>query len=1410
MYHLRKRLRRRDVTIAVEFETSTLQAEKNLYFCIKTVTKMKKHLILFVLLSALVPTAFAQTSRLYTSELGLPNSQINRICQDGDGFLWVCTEGGLLRYDGVYFEEFRHDQSNGLSLLSDSVHDFCEDDRGVKWVGTASGLAVFDSEHSRFGRFDLQDSRQPESRQFIGKLLLAPKRTGGSLLFVVTGGSGIYVIDTERQTLLDDKREKIYASIPDEHISAAILDSDRRLWIVPDRSSLPTILNVDRLEPCTDVHWDAELVRLADKLQITTLAEDPVTHNLLIGTTDQGILIFDHAAGMVRRARGKTARKTVVASALYNNQARPEEGRCFLLGNEDGGLLFFDTSTEEVRPGMLPSMRRSSENWKATTLFEDRQGNVWMGLYQNGLLVAPRSMFGFSYIGFDKNGIPGQNSACVMSLYDDGKRLWAGTDGAGLFCAEPGGKQRNFNKDNSGLTNNAVMCVEGDKHGNLWIGTYLEGLFCLDAGGSIHLFPDQGRIGVSRIRTLEYDPVRDLLYVGTYGAGLVVVDPVRKSVIASYVEEQYQWISALHLDRSGMLWVGTYNGPYQFLTDTGQLVPFRMDTERPRIYAINTDNEGNVWFGTGEGILCLDAEGRVLKQYNENDGLAHNVIRDIVPDETGNLWISTAGGLSRLNPRTGSITSYHSSDGLQSNEFRSGAVARSASGLLFFGGTGGVTAFSPRLIDGSGHKVPQVFLSALRELERQIEYDPNLGSANLIDKHISEATRILVPTGTDLFSLTFSVPEYTNPMRIAFACRLNGFDADWKTVPARQRTATYTNVPPGRYTFEVKAFFEGMPEEYSLRSIDIQVQAPWYRTGWAYAAYLLLLAGITLLLLHLGRQRQRQIKEKKEAELKELRLGLFTNLTHEIRTPLNLVMGPLGAIREAEQDPVRKDTYNLMYRNCLRINRIVNQLMDLRKIDAGQMQLFFRETDIIYFIKDIMQSFDKLAENKRIDFSLTSVHPEEMLWIDQGNFDKIVYNILSNAFKHTPEGGRIRVDVSAPVPNHGELQADIREFVQVRIFNSGSRIEEAWISHVFDRFVQVNPHDANSGSGVGLNLTKMLVELHHGQISAENEEDGVVFRVLVPVGKEHLTEQELSYTSHHKDLYIKSPSAQEHEDQTFTQAEAPADKAARARKSVVVVDDDDDTREYLRNLLRGRYNVTACADAKSAWDTVSQTLPDAVVTDLVMPGESGSDLCARIRANSATRHIPVLILTGQNGVEEQQAASDSGADKFLSKPISVELLLSSIAQVISSREAVKEKFGVALNYDYTGIQMGSADEKLLRRIVESIQTHLDEPEYGVTALCEDVGISRVHLNRKLKAFGKDSPGVLIKTFRMKQAAYLLANNKVNVSEVAYRVGFSSHSYFSNAFREYFGMSPREFVTRIQENPDDASLKQMFE
>ena len=1374
----------------------------------------KSRLILFFLLTVLFPAA-AQTTRLLSPESGLVSSQVYRVCQDGEGVIWLCTEGGLLRFDGMGFESFRHDRGNRYSIPTDSVQDLCEDRTGTKWVATASGLSIFDTDYNTFVPYDLQDGRLPSSTQFISRLLEVPDRVSGSHLFVCTSAYGIYVIDTGTRTLVNDAREKLLRNLPSEFIRTVFMDAQRQLWVAPEEDTGIIVLDVDTLEPVTRITWSPDLVPIAGQIRPTAFGEDPVSGNIFIGTASHGLLVYEASTRVIRRARSRTNVPSAVSALLYNPLDNGLGERTFLVGNEDGGLLVLHAVTEDISPAILPGVREDLSEKRCTFAMADSQGNLWVSLYQSGVLLVPHSMFGFGYLGFSSKGKPQENSACITSIFEEpgADRLWVATEGAGLFCQEGRKPARNYNRDNSNLTNNAIMTVTRDRRGTLWIGTFLDGLFYLEPGGGIQKFKGQPQIGSIRIRTLAYDALRDRLYVGTHGAGLAIVDPLRQTVVGQVASEDDMWVSCLFLDPRNRLWIGTYNGPECYDPDSGRKTSVRIlpDGSPTRVFAIKGDTEGTMWFGTSDGLFCLGADGHSVRQFTEQDGLPNNVVRDILLTPGGDVWLSTTNGLACYSPEKDSFIRFHAPDGLQGDEFRPGAAFRSASGKLYFGGPGGITYFNPDLTDQGMYKVPQVRLSRLSILDEEIRYNPAAGADNLTDKHISKANRIDIPARTGLFSVEFSAPEYANPQRLVYSYRLDGFDPAWKTATAEYRIASYTNVPPGRYRLEVRSFFEGYPDNFTQRTVDIRVHAPWYRQNWAYVLYFCLASLIGVGLYRLYRRRQRQKREAEEAELKELRLGLFTNLTHEIRTPLNLVMGPLGAIRVAEQDPVRKDTFNLMYRNCLRINRIVNQLMDLRKIDAGQMKLYFRETDIVYFIKDILQSFDKLAESKRIGISLTSAHAEEPLWIDQGNFDKIVYNILSNAFKHTPEGGRIRVDISAPTPNAGELQADVREFVQLRIFNSGSRIEEAWISRVFDRFVQVNPRDANSGSGVGLNLTKMLVELHHGAISAENEEDGVVFRVLVPVGKDHLSKQELSYTSHHKDLYVKSPSAQfEHEDQTFTQEEAPADKAARARKSVVVVDDDDDTREYLRQLLRGRYNVTACADAESAWTVVSETLPDAVVSDLVLPGESGSDFCARIRANAATRHIPVLILTGENGVEEEQAASDSGADKFLSKPISVELLLSSIAQAISSREAVKEKFGVALDYDYTGIKMGSADDKLLHRIVDSIQAHLDDPEFGVASLCEDVGISRVHLNRKLKAFGKDSPGVLIKTFRMKQAAYLLANNKVNVSEVAYRVGFSSHSYFSNAFREYFGMSPREFVTRIQENPDDESLKLLFQ
>jgi len=478
------------------------------------------------------------------------------------------------------------------------------------------------------------------------------------------------------------------------------------------------------------------------------------------------------------------------------------------------------------------------------------------------------------------------------------------------------------------------------------------------------------------------------------------------------------------------------------------------------------------------------------------------------------------------------------------------------------------------------------------------------------------------------------------------------------------------------------------------------------------------------------------------------------------------------------------------------------------------MQLHFLETDIVYFIRDIMQSFDNMAVTRNIDLNLSPASEVLNLWIDQGNFDKIVFNLLSNAFKHTPDGGRIGIGISAPEKNQGSLAPEVDSLVRITITNSGSHIDDSHMDKIFERFFQSDVLDAKMGSGVGLSLTRMLVDLHHGDISVANTEEGVCFTVLMPVGCAHLTEEEMSATTHHQDLYTKGPSTEElvrsTEDIAFTPTAESSEKVVKSRRSVVIVDDDPEIRDYLLAELRSQYNVKTFRGAQDAWADISTTQPDVVVTDLVMSGMDGLELCRKIRHNPVTNHIPVIILTSSSDESSHQESIDSGADRFLSKPLSIDLLRSSIAQVISARDTMRGKFSGGTHFDYDEVKVASAGADLMDRVMEVVKRNLDNPEFGVEDLSREVGMSRVHMNRKLKEALGISPSSLIKSTRMKQAAYLLVHDKVNISEVAYRVGFSTPSYFSNSFRSYFGLSPKEFVVKYADVTEREELDKLFE
>lgn len=1354
-------------------------------------------------------TSQAQMARLYTSESGLANSHTHDIFQDSKGFIWISTENGLSRFDGVKFTTFNYDRNNPNSLASNVTCTVFEDSNGTYWVGTSAGLQIFDTDYNSFTKINLEDWSVPKSDQHIMSITEITHDESRKIA-VGTSGHGIYVIDPETLKIEHELQNSMNKLLESEFISKMYKDSRDRLWITSNNGGL-TVIDLKSGEPLKDI-WGPWTRRVA-RDTFSSFIEDEITGNIIIGTTNSGVVIFDESEGKIRRTK-RTPSEYYHIMAMIPNTIAPNYGsHTYLVGIENLGIKLFDAETEEIKDIRFPNVSFDTSKWKVHSLMEDNQGNVWVGAIQSGVMVIPKSMF-----GFEQTDLGAKMS--ITSVIEDTERgcLWIGTDGNGVYMVDRNNNISNFSMDNSGLSNNSIMSLTLDKRGKLWVATYLGGLYSYTESSGFRQFKDSRTLGTEKIFCLAYSTVDDVLYIGTHGRGFFMADTKEEKILKSWDDDSNKWTSSLYLDSSDLLWVGTYNGPLAYDSKVDRLISYDLDSDKSmRVNAFYESSDGNVWIGTGEGLVCMERSTRKKAIYTEEDGLACNSVTGILEDANGCLWVSTLNGLSQFNLKTKKFKNFYQHDGLQENEFNTRATYKAKDGKLYFGGIKGLTSFNPHNVDIKSKNVPPLYLSNLNVMNNDIMYDPQLGNDNILDKQITEATQIKLPNTAKVFSLEFSVLEYTNPRKIVYEYMMEGLDKTWNRTLPGSNTATYTNMPHGRYKLKIKAFYEGEPDDYSYREVGIRIQAPWHLSIWAWIAYIIvgILAALALLEY---RRRRRDLKiQQEESELKEMKLQMFTNISHEIRTPLTLVMSPLKKMRENEQDMQQKNLYNLMYRNCLRILRLVNQLLDMRKVDNGQMKLHFMETDVIYFIKDIMQSFDNLAVSRHITFNIESENDITNLWIDQGNFDKIIFNVLSNAFKHTPDKGEISINVSSPKANNGELDASIKEFVEFNVENSGSRIDDRHLDRLFDRFYQVDIKDANVGSGVGLHLTKLLVELHHGKISACNTEKGVAFRIIIPVGCSHLNAEEMTKPENHKDLYTKMPAiAEEHNssNEDITYASKAGDdsnaKHAKARKKIILVDDDSEMRAYLKLELQEIYNVEVCANGKEAWGRISTGIPDAVITDLVMDKMDGAELCEKIKKNPGTNHIPVILLTSSTDEKSQQRCIDSGADRFFTKPISLEILKSALANAIATRETMKNKFSRDIDYGYGEIKMVNSDNQLAVKVIKVIRENIENTEFSVEELSREVGMSRVHLNRKLKETMNISPSNLIRSIRLKQAAYLLINNKVNISEVAYKVGFSTHSYFSNSFHDYFGMTPKEFVAQYADCTDQETLKKLFE
>ena len=1342
---------------------------------------MKHFLSIFFLLLLSITPAMSNNSVVFTSEHELPSSMVNQVFQDSDGVMWFATEDGLVRYDGADFVTFQKNETDTTSLQNNYVRLLHEDGDGRFFVGTLTGVQLYDPATRSFANIPAFI----EGMRFPRGINVSCIATVGGEVLVGTSGYGIFELN----------------------------NSDGELMLVQDQSLLPNCFYIEKM--MCDSRGNLWIVTLdkgifvfdGNRRIIGSCALDGNESCFALAETSNGIYIGTSRGNLIqcKLSEGKAVQKSVKAHfssaivSLYN-----VDSTTLMVGTDGDGLKVYNVSTEglsDYNLGLLAGL--NSQKLKVHSILKDRRGNLWLGCFQQGVVLDPVVDNEFVFVGSRSSVANTIGSCCVMSVTCDGDKIWVGTDNDGIYLLnEKYALLRHFTADNpSNHIPRTTICIHRDYRGNVWVGSYLEGLFRLnESTGKCEPFElkGEGDAGtVSSVYCMAEDSNHDL-WVSVAGRGLCKINTrtfEQKMYTAAqgaigYSEGLNQlsqsWINTL-LFAGDKLYYGGYDGfgcldteKEDFLTPLGSNRMLAGEV----VYALHEGADGIIWMGTANGLFKFDTQTREIVKYTMSDGLPSNSISSIENDSVGNLWISTNKGISCFDMQDNSFSNYYASDGLQCNEFSKSASSVNRSGMLFFGGVSGMVCFYPQKIN-KHYSIPKIRITNFYIHDKEVKKGMLSGGKPIIDCEISKADDIYLSHTDNSFGIWFSAMEFANPERIGYLYNMDG--KGWIHLRYGNNKVSFSNLKYGIHEFSIKA---ASANSFSkTRKLTIHIAAPWYATTVAYVCYLLLFAlAIALIMLHLRRSRilKAQVLEHKHSEdINEAKLQFFMNISHEIRTPMSLIIGPLYKLISSDKDSDRQRTYDIIRRNAERILGLINQLMDMRKIDKGQMHLHFAEYDIVGLVRSVCANFEYQAKLQEVDLSVVTDTPEIKAWVDSDNFDKIITNLLSNAFKYTPRGGYVCVSLKQ------QLAADGNRVV-INVEDSGTGINPDDLARIFERFYQSGGKNAASGTGIGLHLTKLLVELHHGTITVENNVDkpGCHFTVELPLGSSHLTSVELQaeIVQHDKSELVQTTAL-------IDTSEPEAKKRSKTKYQVLVVEDDEEIRRYIKEELSSDFHVQECTNGAEALDIVLRNAPDIVVSDVLMPVMDGKTLCQKIKQNITVNYVPVVLLTSLTSETDKIEGLDVGADAYMTKPFNIEVLRHTVMNLLRSRATLKNKFMGRQSQagNIKKLEVSSPDDRLMQRVMTVVNKNLGNPDLSVEMIASTVGISRVHLHRKLRELTNQTGRDFIRNMRLQQAATLLSEKRHSISEIAEIVGFQSVPHFSTAFKELYGMSPSDYM-----------------
>ena len=1313
----------------------------------------------YLLLTPFVYKAYGQAQHFFTSDK-LSSNQISVICQDTVGYIWVGTEYGLNKYDGYRFTNYLHEEGNATTISSSVISYLFVDLQGQLWVGTQKGLNLYDAASDQFRYVALEGATALPRINFI-------IQENDTHLLVGTAGYGLFRLDN--RTLKSEKLEG-YAREDNNYFSYIHLDDDGNFWKSGHGSS---IIRRDR----------------KGRLQEFQSPYGTVTGFV---NYERGVLmICSH--GLLYYRDGVMNENYFDLSALGGKDVllrtamKDKKGNLFL-GTLGNGLCWVPKGERTLRRYEYASASFDLNTTNVWALFEDDQDNLWVGCQQRGLLLLPQRKPQFRTWHFADLHVNTGGSLTSICAGDNGM-TWCAVQNNGVFGLDANGRLVAHPSSPCG-----TYIMYRDKQGGYWVGTN-NGLYSYNpitgqsqrkaefSNGFVNAIADDGRGN---------------LFFSVFSEGFCSYNTQTGELRRFNMHQQDEkrgrlhndWISRMYMDSRGKLWICTASGVNCYDPQEDHFRPYGWEVvlDYNQVSAICETSNHQMLFGTNTGLYYYDTRRDSVVAFPGAEMLNNKLVGNIVEDRSGDLWLSTTMGIWQYQADRKHFVNYLHGNGLGSREYVSGVRMQTADGRVWFGFSDGITSFDPSdmrenvAVKGNVH-LTGLFIGGLAVNSLTLSE-----GKRVVEGSLAECRDFHLSYTDNTFTMEFSLLDYANSENTIYEYRLNGSEA-WTRTTAGNNAVTFSHLQPGSYTMEVRAYAGGFYTD--TQTYYIVVRAPWYRSAWAYLIYILLGLVVLVVLVWTYTRRRRQ-------ELEEEKMKFLINATHDIRSPLTLIMSPLHKLMKRNLDADMKADLKTIEHNAQRVQNLVNQILDIRKIDKQQMHLHCQETNMVQYVGNLLKTYEYTAKERGITFKYVPALDKLDVWFDRKAMDKLVDNLLSNAFKYTYDNGEIEVRVFSRGDKETGRQGDRKTAAAVlQVIDNGMGIKGD-VRKLFDRFYQGSTSGPVhiEGTGIGLNLCKMMVEMHHGTIEAANREDvqGSIFTVCLPLGNSHLTKEEI-------------------EERREGVRREGAKVKAQSNYRVLIVDDDEEIGEFVKQELGAYYHITAVTRAREAMQRLLSAEPDKqydlVVSDVMMPEMDGFTFLRMIKTNINLHHVPVVMLTSKADVANRLEGLEKGADAYLAKPFDMDELHVVINNLISKSLRLKGKFsGVQQQKDKVEEkQVKGNDELLMERIMKVVNEHLSDSDFNVNELTNEVGISRAQLHRRMKEITGLPVSEFIRNIRLEQAARLLKEQKVNVTQVAYAVGFSNLAHFSTVFRKQFGVSPSEYM---EQNKPDETNQQPYE